>query len=114
MLINEKNVKELLSNKFNSYKIFWFKGIVEEVLNGNKEINFRDIIIRMICDSWNLLMNNNINLGKKDKLNGVIREIDDLYSLGKNINLNTQYILFKDIKDEEFEKLIDSFYEYAD
>ncbi|MGO5136807.1 McrB family protein [Clostridium butyricum] len=106
-------IKKLLVNMFNSYKIFWLKGIVEEVLIGNKTILFKNIAMRMICNSWDLLMNNDINLGEKDQLNYVVKKIDEIYSIGNTIDKNEKYEYFKNINDKNFDDLLKKFYEYV-
>ena len=36
----------LFSDMTNCYKIYWFKGIYEEIIRKNQVIKFRDIVIR--------------------------------------------------------------------
>ena len=50
--LNTHSLARLFSNMSESYKIFWFKAIVERVSKGETEISFDVLINSMIKNAW--------------------------------------------------------------
>ena len=42
----------VFANKSESYKLFWFSGILKAVSKGKSVISFDEIINSMICEAW--------------------------------------------------------------
>lgn len=76
-------LEPLLSFKYldNSYKIFWLKGIVEEIKEGNQEITFEKIGIRMIANAWEYIVDKNISFGRKDRIYRIIKELRETWGI---------------------------------
>jgi len=74
----------MLSNFSASYKLYWFKGLFEEVLEGNREIAFSSIVHRMISYAWYPVLYYNLNLGKSDQLADTVRFL----AKGKNFQIS--------------------------
>lgn len=70
-------LESMLSNFSASYKLYWFKGIFDEVLEGKVVVGFSDIISRMIASAWYPVLYYNLNLGCSDQLADVIRFISE-------------------------------------
>lgn len=83
-------LESMLSNFSASYKIFWFKGIFELVLEGKNEIPFSDITSRMIASAWYPILFYNLNLGKIDELGNAVKYIEQTFNVSKEAK-------FKDI-----------------
>lgn len=106
------NILEL-KNLQNSYKIYWFNAIFEEIKKGNKNIAFKTLVLKMITKSWYSLIEYKLNFGIQDKLNIVVNYIYDNYNFNKEINENTLYDNLQKIKNEDFNKSISFFYHYV-
>lgn len=50
--LNTHSLARLFSNMSESYKIFWFKAIVEHVSKGETELSFDVLINYMIKNAW--------------------------------------------------------------
>ena len=50
--INVRMLLKIFDDMTNSYKLFWFKGLFDEVIRGKEEIYFIDIISGIIANSW--------------------------------------------------------------
>jgi hypothetical protein len=66
-------LEAMLSNFSASYKLYWFKGLLEEVLEGKREIAFSSIVHKMISYAWYPVLYYNLNLGKADLLADTVR-----------------------------------------
>lgn len=65
-------LESMLDNKSSSYKLFWFKGIYDEVMKGNVTIPYRRVVARMIASAWYPVIYYKLSLGVLDKLAEVI------------------------------------------
>lgn len=62
-------IKKVFDNKSSSYKYFWFLAII--TLAKEREllaISYKDIVIRMVAMAWPIVFEDEIDLGKNDKL----------------------------------------------
>lgn len=73
-------------NLTNSYKIYWFYGILEEIKLGNKKITFEKIINHMVSKSWYTLLEYKLNFGKMDKLENAVKLLQDKYIIKTSIS----------------------------
>ena len=98
--LNIRAFDEMLSARYlkNSYKLYWFTGIFEEIRNNKNVISFEDGVINMIASSWYSIVEYNLNFGKQDKLDNVINYIHSNYDIRKNI-------FYKNLK-EDIKKII--------
>ena len=97
----------------NSYKIYWFYAIFEEIKKGNKNIAYKTLVLKMITKSWYSLIEFKLNFGIQDKLNEMVNYIYDEYNYNKEINENTLYDHLKKLKNEKLNKKISFFYNYV-
>ena len=116
-------LENLLAFKYleNSYKIFWVKGILQEIEEGNKETTFNRLGLRMIVEAWDFVVNKNISFGRKDRMYRIIGELRDVWGiqedLGKEELLETLGYLpdIEDIIDDLYEdtpyRLFEAIYE---
>lgn len=72
-------LEKVFSSMTNSYKIYWFKSIYEEILKGNKFIYFKNIVSGMISEAWYPLLTYHLNFGSQDQLEKVVLEINKNY-----------------------------------
>jgi len=77
-------LERMVDNVTASYKIYWFKGIFEEIMHGNHEICFNVIIAHMISYAWSPIIYYHLNLGYNDYLTNIINSIYQNYNLPKD------------------------------
>ena len=58
----------IFSDMSESYKIFWFNGILDGISEGKSVQLFDDIVNRMIVDAWYMVTEYHLNLGPSDAL----------------------------------------------
>lgn len=75
--LNTASLARIFDNKSESYKLFWFKAILQEVAKGNTIITFRGLIERMIIDAWYMVSEFKLNLGPSDTLEKTVLYIAD-------------------------------------
>jgi len=101
-----------LDNLTNSYKIYWFYAIFDEIKYGrasssNLKINFKTIITRMICKCWYSLMKYRLHLGAQDQIGIAVNLIHDKYSFASDISENDLFKNILSIEDKEINKKLD-------
>ena len=69
-----------------SYKMYWLLAILDEVQEGNIEIEFRKLVTRMIAYAWYPISKFRLYFGACDNLGKVVNYISDTYNLKPNIN----------------------------
>ena len=77
------NLERMLSNFTNSYKLYWLKGIFEEVIAEQTELPLRLIAARMVASAWYTVTHYRLNLGSSDMIAAAIEhamEVCDLRS----------------------------------
>lgn len=118
-LSNEKAVwfEQMLDIKHMSasYKIFWLKGILNEVCNnGAKAISFDRIVCHMIAEAWYPIVQFKLNFGIQDKLGRIVDYLENNYHYGSDISkveLLHKLIYNDELKEDKlFQRLKKSFY----
>ena len=66
--------------------MYWLLAILDEVQEGNVEIEFRKLITRMIAYAWYPISKFRLYFGACDNLGKVVNYISDTYNLKPNIN----------------------------
>lgn len=69
-------LSRILKDKSESYKLFWFKAIVDSVCEGKTIIAYDDLINRMIAEGWYMVREFRLNLGPSDAIEMIIKEIE--------------------------------------
>ena len=75
---------EMLSNFTNSYKLFWFKSIFIEAINGNTRLPLRSVAARMISLAWFGTTHYKLKLGSSDKIDAVVNCAIEACNLSPN------------------------------
>lgn len=65
----------LFDNTSECYKFFWFKAILDKVLEGKNQITYEELVDIMIADAWYMVTEYHLNLGPKDTLENLVRYI---------------------------------------
>lgn len=104
----------ILENKLSSsYKIFWFFGIYEEIIKGNKYISFRKLVCRMIVGAWYPVTQYKLSLGIQDRLYDLVILIHEKYNIPCDMNKNKLLEVIENIEDVEVEKRIKTLHDYV-
>lgn len=113
--VNTRVFERLLDygNLTTSYKLFWFNGIFQEIIAGNKSVSFRRIVCRMICAAWYPVVQYRLNLGIWDKLYDTVIFIQRKYGISPNEKQEVLLDFLDKLNDSEIEKLIINLYKYA-
>lgn len=61
--IDVNRLAGLFRNMNQSYKIFWFKAIVEKVAGGKYRLSYDELVNDMIVDAWYMVLEYHLNLG---------------------------------------------------
>ncbi|MFR4995624.1 MAG: HNH endonuclease domain-containing protein [Clostridium paraputrificum] len=89
-----------------SYKMYWLLAILDEVQEGNIEIEFRKLITRMIAYAWYPISKFRLYFGACDNLGKVVNYISDTYNLKPNINKSELIEFIYNSNDKELNKMI--------
>ncbi|WP_321328472.1 hypothetical protein [uncultured Ilyobacter sp.] len=75
--LNIQAFSNMLDLKYiqNSYKLYWFYAVFEEIKKGKEKILFRELIFRMIAKSWYSLIEYKLHFGSIDQLNKVVTRL---------------------------------------
>ena len=85
-----------------SYKMYWLLAILDEVQEGNVQIEFRKLITRMIAYAWYPISKFRLYFGAWDNLGKVVNYISDTYNLKPNINKGELIDFIYNSNDKEF------------
>lgn len=89
-----------------SYKMYWLLAILDEVQEGNVEIEFRKLVTRMIAYAWYPISKFRLYFGACDNLGKVVNYISDTYNLKPNINKSELIDFIYNSDDKELNKMI--------
>lgn len=89
-----------------SYKMYWLLAILDEIQEGNVEIEFRKLITRMIAYAWYPISKFRLYFGAWDNLGKVVNYISDTYNLKPNINKGELIDFIYNSNDKELNKMI--------
>ncbi|MCK8826799.1 hypothetical protein MWH25_03440 [Natroniella acetigena] len=90
-----------LKRMTNSYKLYWFTALFEEIKEGKEEVHFKQLVLRMIVKSWYSIVEYRLNFGSQDKLGKLVLDIYNYYDLNKNIKeTDLLYFLKSQVDDE--------------
>ena len=56
------------TNLTNSYKLYWFAAILDEIEDNNNEVSIRKLVDRMVSKCWHSILKFKLTLGHKDML----------------------------------------------
>jgi len=112
--VDLNSFSRILEDKLSSsYKIFWFFGIYEEIIKGNKYISFRKLVCRMIVGAWYPVTQYKLSLGIQDRLYDLVILIHEKYNIPCEINKNKLLEVIENIEDVEVEKRIKTLHDYV-
>ncbi|WP_346940465.1 hypothetical protein [uncultured Clostridium sp.] len=112
--VDLNSFSRILEDKLSSsYKIFWFFGIYEEIIKGNKYISFRKLVCRMIVGAWYPVTQYKLSLGIQDRLYDLVILIHEKYNIPCDMNKNKLLELVENLEDVEVGKRIKKLRDYV-
>ncbi|PKL18228.1 MAG: hypothetical protein CVV49_07170 [Spirochaetae bacterium HGW-Spirochaetae-5] len=102
-----------LSSLTNSYKLYWFAALLDEINRCSAEISFRRMIILMISKCWYSVLKFRLNFGSLDMLHRLVHYIHEKYNLTAEITETELLKFLENIEDFEFEKALINFTKYV-
>ena len=113
--LNIQAFSNMLDLKYiqNSYKLYWFYAIFEEIKMGKEKIPFRELIFRMIAKSWYSLIEYKLHFGAIDQLNRVVIYLYNNYRFEKDILEEELIGKLNEINDENLNYFIKEFSKYV-
>lgn len=89
-----------------SYKMYWLLAILAEVSYDNKEIEFRQLVSRMVVKAWYPILKCKLSFGLCDNLAKVVNYISDTYNIGSNYNEDKLLELIYNTEDKFIRKML--------
>lgn len=77
-------LERMLDNNSASYKYYWFKGILDEVVSGNDAMSFTRLVARMAASTWYPVVFFRLHLGAGDKLSDLVDYLLTNYHLSRD------------------------------
>lgn len=111
--IDIRMLENVFDDMTNSYKIFWFLGVFEEIISNKKIITFKEVVARMIVKAWYPLLNYNLNFGAQDQMSKNINKIFNEYIKEKDISKLKLYKTLCNTNNKDLEKIMREFYRYV-
>lgn len=97
-------LQRLFDNMSESYKLFWFQGIVDIVHTGKTRITFDEIINNMIADAWYMVTEYRLNLGPADTLEALVKYAGEITGIRSNEKRQTIIEAISSSDNREFRK----------
>ena len=76
--LNTRSLARIFDNKSESYKLFWFKAILEHVLKGESEISFDALVNTMLKNAWYMVSEFKLNLGPADAVEETVLYLHEI------------------------------------
>lgn len=91
----------LFDNTSECYKFFWFKAIVQKVIEGETSISYETLINEMIADAWYMVTEYHLNLGPKDTLEALVHYIQTVSDMCPTEKRDTILNYLRNTSDKE-------------
>lgn len=103
-LLNFKNLDT-------SYKLFWVKGILDEVKDGTQKIKFQKIALRMLAESWEYVVDKGIQFSREDRLHRMAEEIRNEWNIPEGLSKEEVLKTLESLWDRGLEAVVEELYE---
>lgn len=106
-------LERMLNNFTTSYKIYFFQGILEEVLAGRKQISMRTASAHMIAFAWYPVVYYHLSFGPQDMLADVISYLSGHLQVSREIRKADLMKFLEKCSDETLEKKREALLNYV-
>ena len=94
----------IFDNKSESYKLFWFKAIVDQVCAGNTEPSYEELIDNMIAEAWYMVTEYHLNLGPSDTLEKAVKRLAEISNIKSSEKKEKILDYIKNCDDKELKR----------
>ena len=101
------------SNLTNSYKLYWFAAILDEIEDNNNEVSFRKLVDRMVSKCWYSILKFKLSLGHKDMLYKIVQYLTHEYDLSAESSENEILSRLNDLNDDYYDKELNMLTRYV-
>ncbi|MGL4484405.1 MAG: hypothetical protein ACRCUS_05590, partial [Anaerovoracaceae bacterium] len=105
--LNIGNLSRLFDHMSESYKIFWFKGIVDKVIEAldkgkgiDVAVAYEDLIDLMVVSAWYPVTEYRLNLGPTDGLESLVKVVQAKSKMQSNETVNNILEYLRKSKDD--------------
>ena len=95
----------LFADMSESYKIFWFNGILDGITKGNDVQTFEQIINHMVVDAWYMVTEYHLNLGPSDALEKLIHLLQQDTGLPSNAKQRDILLALENNQNREIRRM---------
>ena len=96
-----------------SYKALWFNSIFEEVIKGNKEIEIKKIISKMVAYAWYPAIYYKLSLGFQDQMGKIAHYVHENLGVNREERVDKiEYYVFSS-NDKELNKMLNNISRYV-
>lgn len=67
-----QHFSRMFDNMSESYKLFWFQAIVDQVLAGKDQMSYDELLNQMVASAWYMVSEYHLNLGPSDTLEALV------------------------------------------
>ena len=96
----------VLNDTVASYKMYWLLSILEEVSYDHKEIEFRQLVSRMVVKAWYPILKCKLSFGLCDNLAKVVNYISDTYNIKSNYDKDELLKFIYNSQDKQLNKML--------
>ncbi|MDP8267782.1 MAG: HNH endonuclease domain-containing protein [Candidatus Tenebribacter davisii] len=113
--VDVNTFSQTISNRYlmNSYKLYWFAGILEEVKSGNNKISFKRIVSRMVARSWYSLLKYKLHFGFQDRLYVLVQYVQQISCLEDTTSESAILQFIENSNDRMLDRYIRHFYTFV-
>lgn len=83
-------LSRVFSDMSESYKIFWFSGVLDIIKAGRDCASYNEIINHMITDAWYMVSEYHLNLGPSDTLEKLVLYTQSISGLKPSANAHVR------------------------
>jgi len=113
--VNVRILEKLLDaeNTTTSYKLFWFKALLNQVKLGKRKMSFEELVYDMVVEAWHITQVFRLHLGAMDQLAKKIRSLCEKYSIAANLPYNQLLRQLHDLPATEIKSLVQELTKYV-
>lgn len=104
---------QMLRNFAASYKLYWLKGVFDEVVEGNSSIPFERLAARMIASAWYPVTYFRLNLGASDILADTVRYAQNCCGLASDARASEIITAILESEDAQLRAKVEGLYRYV-
>ena len=112
-IVESGYLESMLDHFAASYKLFWFKGIFTEIMKGNRVLEYKLVVARMIAAAWYPVVFYNLSLGNSDKLAEAIWYLHDELNINREESEEKIVKFIIECKDKKLQKMIRKFTDFV-